>query len=271
MKKRLTSLIITLCIYLQSTLSFAKQPVQLAIVIDDIGNSHHDLLALQLPTAITLSILPYTPHAQNIANLALKQDRELLLHVPMQAKTHNDKLGKGALMLDMQELEFKAELNQALQYLPDATGINNHMGSTLTEHVKQMRWIMEVLNKQGLYFLDSRTTVQTIAESTAIISGTPTLRRHVFLDNIKTAPAMEKQFQHAVELGKKQFAVVIIAHPYPETIRFLDNKFKKTNPEVELVSLQELIPKSERLVMSKKRNELQQASNTLSDQSQQTQ
>lgn len=250
-------------IVLQSSFSFAKHPVNLAIVLDDMGNSSHDLQALKLPPAITFSVLPYTPHAKIIANLALKQDRELLLHVPMQAKTDNDKLGQGALMLDMQEQEFKTQLKKSLHYLPDATGINNHMGSELTEQVKQMQWTMEVLDKQGLYFLDSRTTAQTIAESTAKISGIPALRRHVFLDNIKTEEAMEAQFQHALSLGERQLSVVIIAHPYPETIQFLTKKFKYPNSHIRLITLQQLLPEGARLAMSKKRNEMQQANNTV--------
>ncbi|PKF60290.1 hypothetical protein CW745_15715 [Psychromonas sp. psych-6C06] len=263
MAQRLTSFLILLTFVLQAPHSFAKQPVNIAIVIDDIGNSAHDLLALSLPPAITLSILPYTPHAKKIARLAIAQERELLLHVPMQAKQHNDKLGQGALMLDMQERAFKAQLRKALDYLPDVTGINNHMGSTLTEHVKQMQWTMDVLNKQGVYFLDSRTTANTIAESTARISGTPALRRHVFLDNIKTDVAMEKQFSQAVTLGQQGNAVVIIAHPYPETIRFLSNKFKQKNKQIQLVSLQTLLPERDRLAMAKKRNEFRQANNVV--------
>jgi polysaccharide deacetylase 2 family uncharacterized protein YibQ len=263
MNARLNSLILTLIITLQSTQGFAKQPIQLAIVLDDIGNSQHDLQALKLPAEITFAILPYTPLSKKIAQLALKQDRELLLHVPMEAKSHNDKLGKGALMLNMQESEFKAELHKALHYLPDATGINNHMGSTLTEHATQMQWTMDVLNKEGLYFLDSRTTAQTIAESTAKILGIPALRRHVFLDNIKTNEAMEKQFQQAISIGESNISVVIIAHPYPETIQFLADKFKQVNTQIELVSLQELLPQSARLAMAKKRNERQPASNII--------
>lgn len=276
MNVRLKSVIFTLLITLQSTLSLASSPIKLAIVLDDIGNSLHDFKALQLPIEITFAILPYTPHARNIADRSLEQNRELLLHVPMQAKAHNDKLGKGALMLDMQETEFKAELNKALQYLPDATGINNHMGSTLTEHATQMQWTMDVLDKQGLYFLDSRTTAKTIAESTAKILGIPALRRHVFLDNIKTDEAMEKQFQQALSLGKQSVSVVIIAHPYPETIRFLSDKFKQENTQIELVPLQALLPQSARLAMAKKRNERQQVNNitislTANNQTKQTQ
>jgi polysaccharide deacetylase 2 family uncharacterized protein YibQ len=243
MKLRRVSLIVIFLVVLQSSLIFAKQPVQLipirlAIVLDDIGNSRQDLQALKLPLAITFSILPYTPHARNIANLAQQKNRELLLHVPMQAKARDEELGKGALMLNMPELEFKEQLTKTLQYLPGATGINNHMGSTLTEHIKPMQWTMDVLYKQGLYFLDSRTTVQTIAESTAKMSGIPVLRRHIFLDNIRTNVAMEKQFQRAIHIGKNNGSVVIIAHPYPETIQFLANKFeqKKSTSRVSAIA-----------------------------------
>ncbi|GLS92489.1 hypothetical protein GCM10007916_35610 [Psychromonas marina] len=263
MKIGLSSFLVGFIIFLQASDSDAKQPIKLAIVLDDIGYKHSDLQALTLPAAITLSILPYTPYAKKIATVALQQQREILLHVPMQAKQHNEKLGKGALLLDMQEADFKAELNSALNYLPAATGINNHMGSALTEHVKEMQWTMEVLGSHGLYFLDSRTTAKTIAENTAKLANIPALHRHVFLDNIKTNEAMEKQFLAALTLGKKGNGVVIIAHPYPETLQFLASKFKQPNRQIELVALKMLFSTSERLAMTKKRNQLRQVNNTI--------
>jgi len=261
MKTGFFKLIIVFSFMIQTATAYAQQPAQLAIVLDDIGNSINDLKALSLPPAITFAILPYTPHAKKIAHLASQQGRELLLHVPMQAKSHNDKLGRGALMYNMQERLFKAQLANAINYLPDAKGINNHMGSMLTEHVTQMQWIMEVLDTQGMYFLDSRTTSLTIAENTANISGIPALRRHVFLDNVKTTAAMEAQLQHAITLSKKKSPVVIIAHPYPETLQFLLDKFNQPNEQIELLALPVLLPQSARLAMAKKRNELRQANN----------
>lgn len=257
-KKGFLNLILTSIMLFQVTQSHAKKTVQLAIVLDDIGNSQNDFQALTLPAAITFSILPYTPYAKKMARLAQQQGRELLLHIPMQAKTNNEKLGAGALMLNMQEQQFKECLSQSLRYLPDATGINNHMGSVLTEEVKQMQWTMDILQKQGLYFLDSRTTAQSIAENTAKQSGVPALRRHVFLDNIKTKQAMEKQFQHAIKFAQKNLSVVIIAHPYPQTIAFLSEKFNQQNKQVKLVSLQALLPPHARSSMAKKRQQLRQ-------------
>ena len=263
MKIRLVGLIFSFIIILQVSASYAEQPFQLAIVLDDIGYNKNDLQALSLPPTITFSILPYTPYAKKIARLAKQQGRDFLLHIPMQAKNLNEKLGKGALLLNMNEYEFKAQLNHTLNYLPDATGINNHMGSALTEHVKQMQWTMDVLDNRGLYFLDSRTTYKTVAESIANITGVPALRRHIFLDNIKTAEAMEKQFLAAIALGKQKTSVVIIAHPYSETMQFLKNKVKQPNTHFELVALSTLLSQAERLVMAKKHSELHQVNSLI--------
>ncbi|WP_019615464.1 divergent polysaccharide deacetylase family protein [Psychromonas ossibalaenae] len=257
---RLTSLIFLLSL-MQSPMGFAQQTGTITIVLDDMGNSLNDFQALSLPKEIVFSVLPYTPQAQLLAEKAHQQEREILLHVPMQAKADNDMLGKGALMLDMQEKEFKETLNRALRTLPYVQGVNNHMGSSLTEQLQPMSWVMEVLHTQGLYFLDSRTTAQTIAESTAKISGIPALRRHVFLDNVKTQQAMEKQLQSAVQLSRNKQSVVIIAHPYPETIKFLQKRFKTPEHGLHLITLNQLIPETQRLAMQRKKSEFQQANN----------
>jgi polysaccharide deacetylase 2 family uncharacterized protein YibQ len=255
------SLIILLIALMQSPTSFAEKLGVISIVLDDMGYNLNDFQALSLPKEITFSILPYTPQAKQLAEKAHQQGRKILLHVPMQAKTDNQKLGKGALMLDMTEQEFKAKLRQSLHSLPSAQGINNHMGSVLTEHITPMRWTMDILKKQGLYFLDSRTTPQTVAESTAKISGIPALRRHIFLDNIKTELAMEEQLQEAIKLSRHTKAVVIIAHPYPETIRFLQQKFKQPTTAFKLIALNQLIPEAQRLAMAEKKFEFQHANN----------
>lgn len=255
---RLILLVLTL---MQSANCFAQQVGALSIVVDDMGYSRNNFQALSLPTEISFSILPFTPYGKQLAEEAHRQGRELLLHIPMEAKSHNCKLGKGALMLNMQEKEFKATLTRSLSFIPYAKGINNHMGSALTEQIIPMRWTMEVLKKQGFYFLDSRTSKKTIAEVTAKTLDVPALRRDIFLDNIKTVEAMEKEFQRAILLTKTHETVIIIAHPYPSTLHFLKNKFSNSNPNIKLTALNQLISKAQRLAMTQKRIFFQQANN----------
>jgi len=253
--------ILLLLTLMQSSNSYAQQVGILSIVLDDMGYNYNDFQALSLPPEVSFSILPFTPYGKQIAKKAHQQGRQLLLHIPMEAKQDNNKLGQGALMSNMQEEEFKASLRHSLLFIPDASGINNHMGSALTEQFLPMRWTMEVLKKQGLYFLDSRTTDHTIAQNVALAMHIPALRRHVFLDNIKTQAAMNKEFQRALLLTKTNKAVVIIAHPYPETLRFLKNKFNNPIANIRLVALNQLFPKTQRLAMAQKNKMYQQANN----------
>ena len=246
---------------IQSSNGYAQKIGILSIVLDDMGYNRNDFQALSLPTEISLSILPFTPYGKQIATKAHQQGRQLLVHIPMEAKHGNSRLGQGALMSNMQEEEFKATLRRSLRFVPDANGINNHMGSALTEQLLPMRWTMEVLKEQGLYFLDSRTSSHTIAQKIALAMLIPALRRHVFLDNIKTQEAMNKEFQRALLLTKTNKAVVIIAHPYPETLRFLKNKFNTPIANIKLIALNQLIPEAQRLAMAQKKKMYQQANN----------
>lgn len=259
---RVLNLSIILLALLQSSVIHAENIGKLSIVLDDLGYNRNDFQAFFLPKEISFSILPFTPFAKQLANKAHQQGREILLHIPMEAKTDNSKLGEGALMSGIPEDEFKATLTNSLDYLPYVQGINNHMGSALTEQIKPMQWVMEVLLKRGLYFIDSRTSAKSIAESIAKKTGVPTLRRHIFLDNIKTEAAMTEQFNHAIQLTAKKKAVIIIAHPYPETLNFLQQKFNEQTDNIKLSTLSQIIPKAQGLTMAQEKS-LFDASNDL--------
>jgi len=214
----------------------------IAIVLDDIGNSEHDYQALELPSEVAFSLLPFTPESMRIGQQAWAQNRDLLLHVPMEAMAKNAFLGPGALRVDMDEQQIKQQLTQAILALPFIQGINNHMGSKLTTMADPMRWTMEVLYQHELFFLDSRTSKDTVAESTALSLGVPVLRRHVFLDNLRSHAAIEKQFNIALKLAKGGRDVVIIGHPYPETVAFLKVRLSQSIAPVTLINISELMP-----------------------------
>ncbi|MFN6882982.1 divergent polysaccharide deacetylase family protein, partial [Proteus mirabilis] len=57
---------------------------KLAIVIDDFGyRKKEDNQILQLPTAVSIAILPNSPHGKEMATKAHAQGREILIHMPM--------------------------------------------------------------------------------------------------------------------------------------------------------------------------------------------
>ncbi|WP_462164502.1 divergent polysaccharide deacetylase family protein [Pseudoalteromonas xiamenensis] len=196
------------------------QAARIAIVIDDIGYHQRDMDLLNLPGTLTYSILPHTPYSQRFAFKASQQGKELLLHVPMES-TNDKLLGPGGLTSDMGRLELQSTLGHALASLPQVKGVNNHMGSRLTQETEPMRWTMEILKKRGLFFLDSRTTVQTQAQHVANLVGVMNISRNVFLDNDLNEEAMLVQLEELKRIATQNQFAVAIAHPYPETQSFL--------------------------------------------------
>ncbi|MCO7201745.1 MULTISPECIES: divergent polysaccharide deacetylase family protein [unclassified Pseudoalteromonas] len=223
-------------------MTFAVPAKQFAIVIDDIGNHQRDLELLSLPGGITFSILPHTPFSQQFAFAASRQQRELLLHVPMQAQDTEKALGPGALTIDMEKWQLQMTLGNALSTLPQVKGVNNHMGSALTEQIEPMKWTMEILKKRGLYFLDSRTTSHSQAQYAANLYGVKNVARQVFLDNDVSTEALNKQWQHMLKLLDNHEHVIIIAHPYKETAAFLAAKLAELESiDAKLVPVSQLV------------------------------
>ncbi|KEA63608.1 putative divergent polysaccharide deacetylase [Marinobacterium lacunae] len=195
---------------------------RMVLIIDDVGtNLALGEAALALPGPVTYAVLPLTPHARHLSEEASRMDKEVILHAPM-ANLHHLRLGPGALTPEQNKQELQATLREDLDAVPEAIGVNNHMGSLMTQKSEQMDWVMEVLRARKLFFVDSRTTAQTKAYDSAMNAGIPALKRDVFLDNERTAEAIGERFLHAVKLARTKGSVVVIGHPYPETLTFLE-------------------------------------------------
>jgi len=194
---------------------------RIAIVIDDIGYRQTDSHALDLPGELTFSVLPQTPHGKTLALKANQKNKEVLLHIPMESE-NGKRLGPGALTHRMSEANIRASLERSFEEIPFAVGINNHMGSLLTQLYRPMSWIMQFLKERELLFLDSLTTEYSRGREIALDYGVPTLNRHVFLDNQLTDEYIAGQFQELIERAKTYRSAVAIAHPHPETVAALN-------------------------------------------------
>jgi polysaccharide deacetylase 2 family uncharacterized protein YibQ len=214
-----------------------------SIIIDDLGNlKERDVKAIQLPGAITYAFLPHTPYAKDLAKLAHKNFKEVMLHLPMESMGH-EKLGPGGITLNMTYQQFAAQLADDLASVPHVAGVNNHMGSLITQHPGHMVWLMRELSKHDkLYFVDSYTTTASVAQQIANENWIPNVRRDVFLDSDREPRAIRYQFRRLLKLAKKNQLAVAIGHPYPETIAVL----KEELPKLEAQGIQ-LLPVSKLL------------------------
>lgn len=215
---------------------------RIVIVIDDVGNNlAQGRAALALPGPVTYAVLPYSAHGRLLAIAAHELGKDVMLHVPM-ANDQNLKLGPGGLTPGLSETRFKEILNDDLDAVPYAAGLNNHMGSLLTRQRVPMKWVMEVAKSRNLFFLDSRTTRGSVAWSVARKEGIPALSRDIFLDHVQTEAFLSQQFIQAVKIARKHGSAIVIGHPYPITTTFLEKAIPALDEAgVQLVSAPALI------------------------------
>lgn len=219
---------------------------RLAVVLDDAGNSLEVCEQVRaLAPEVAVAVLPNTPLSTDVARCLASQGRELLLHLPMQP-VEDDGGGPGpdAVEVGLSSSEIASRFRRALERVPGARGVNNHMGSLATTDVTTMEALAAALRPTGLYFLDSRTSPDTVAEVVMRDVGIPALRRDVFLDVVGEPAAVRRALAEAVELCKQQGHVVAIGHVHPATLQVLAAELPRLRPSVTLVRPSALVSRA---------------------------
>ena len=197
-------------------------PPTIAIIIDDMGaNAVEGRRLINLEHPLTLAFLPFRRHTRALATTAHRHQKEVMLHAPMDNTRHLG-LGAGGLTADMDRSAMTSTLRQSLKAVPYARGVNNHMGSLLTQLQQPMTWVMEELRHHPLYFVDSRTIASTIAGQTAADNDVPTLTRDIFLDHEQTEEFVHQQFQRLIEKARENGTAIAIGHPHTVTVDYLE-------------------------------------------------
>jgi polysaccharide deacetylase 2 family uncharacterized protein YibQ len=197
--------------------------------------------AINLPGPVSLAVLPFAPNTALLAQRALVSGKDIILHQPMQPHpAPHVRIEDGTLTLNMAQPEFDAMLGAALDAVPASVGLSNHTGSLLTQHRAPMTRLMQSLGKRGLFFVDSRTTSDTIALDVARELGVPAIKRDVFLDHDPTPQSINAAFERAVRLARRNGHALIIAHPYPISLSYLETHLSALPEDIRLVSVKDL-------------------------------
>ncbi|MFC4258429.1 divergent polysaccharide deacetylase family protein [Marinobacter lacisalsi] len=201
----------------------------IAIIIDDMGaNAVEGKRLIQLEQPLTLAFLPYRRYTTELATSAHRHRKEVMLHAPMDNTRHLS-LGAGGLTTTMDRATLTTTLRKALRAIPHVKGVNNHMGSLLTQMPEPMAWIMEELEHYPLYFVDSRTIATTVAGQVAEEKQVPTLTRDVFLDHEQTEDYVHQQFRQLIRKARENGTAIAIGHPHTVTVDYLE----KALPELD--------------------------------------
>ena len=232
-----------LLLLLAASSGASNQP-RIAIIIDDLGyRLDAGRRAIDLPGPVSFAVLPGAPRTRTLAMQAHASGKEVLLHLPLQARADEAAQEPMSIGLDMSRQEFRETFRQAFASVPHAIGVNNHRGSLLTRHPGHMQWLMEEIQAQdSLFFIDSFTTHESVAMQLAGEFGISARKRDVFLDPDPAPETVAREFERMKRLASQRGSVVAIGHPYAATLELLERELPKLADEgFELVSVSELL------------------------------
>ncbi|MFQ6081873.1 MAG: divergent polysaccharide deacetylase family protein [Candidatus Aminicenantia bacterium] len=228
-----------------SQISPLKARSKVTLIIDDIGHSLEivdQIISLNVP--LTISIIPFLSYSQQAARIAHLNDIEIMLHLPLEPMNpYNFSSEKELITTQMTPEEIENTLSECIRNIPYLQGVNNHMGSKVTKEPEIMKIILTSLKRKNFFFIDSRTTDQTIGYLLAKQLGVLTAARDIFLDKAENQNQFsegdteytKEKFIQLLELAQKEGKAVGIAHPYPQTIQAIKESLpliKKYNVEL---------------------------------------
>lgn len=226
---------------LDGPVSEAENP-RVAIIVDDGGNNRAvDEGFLELNPGLTLAILPFTPYDAHIAKEGAARGFEIMLHMPMESDsptvTHT-----GMITTGMEAAAIAEHTAAAIAEVPGLAGVNNHTGSKFTEYEAGLAPVMALLKERGLYFVDSRTSAQSVAPVAARAAGVPVAIRDVFLDNEADTGYITQQFELLMDKAKERGFAIGICHFRPVTLEAMRELLPRLKSSgIELVHVSEFV------------------------------
>ncbi len=196
----------------------------IAIVIDDAGidvkRSARAVRNLKAP--VTMSYLAYARNIREQVAAAREKGHEVILHMPWEADRPTADPGLHHLSVSMSQEQVQKNLKANLDSFEGYVGVNNHMGSKFSRHRAGLEVVMAELKKRGVFYLDSRTTADSIAETVAREYDVPAAQRDVFLDHEENAQMVGSSLQAVEDIARRTGSAIAIGHPKDVTLDRLE-------------------------------------------------
>ncbi len=196
---------------------------RLAIIIDDIGyNSTISDILKDLHVPLTAAVLPDAPFAASESQKLYRYGLEEIIHLPMRSKNSTNHYPRDRLLSsESSDEEIDRLIREAKAITPYARGVNNHMGSLLTSQKDAIQRVLLALKKANLFFIDSRTSGDSLAYETAKELHIKTLFRDVFLDDRQSYFHTINQLRQLVAIAQRNGKALGIGHPFETTLSAL--------------------------------------------------
>ncbi|QOS82664.1 divergent polysaccharide deacetylase family protein [Paenibacillus sp. JNUCC31] len=223
-----------------------SQHKRMAIIIDDVGNNMKGTAEiLATPVKLTVAVMPFLQTTKKDAIAAHEKGMDVIVHMPMEPKKGRPEwLGPGAITSNLTDEEVRDRVEKAIDDVPYAIGMNNHMGSKITSDKRIMSIVLDVCQERGLFFVDSRTNFRSVVGELAVTKGMPPVGNDIFLDDHNSKQRIRKQMDLAAQRAlDKDVCVVIghVGHTGMNTSAVVHESVSRLKGQIEFVGIGDLV------------------------------
>ena len=204
-----------------------ERPV-IALIIDDFGPAWNQKLVdgfINLPFEITISVIPGNRTSVKVAQSAVKAGKEVFIHLPLEPEERIALDERDMIMVGASGEQVRKIIDRVTDEIPEAVGINNHMGSKATADPKLMEFLANSVRRKRLRYVDSRTSERSQALGAMMREGVPAVGRDVFLDVRSDSASVAAQIHELASIAKRRGWAVGIGHVKQSTLAAVEAAF----------------------------------------------
>ncbi|NQV22359.1 MAG: divergent polysaccharide deacetylase family protein [Rhodospirillales bacterium] len=197
------------------------QRPRIGILIAGLGMSQSATLTAvqQLSGAVTLGFNPYARKLQDWIDQARAAGHEVMLELPMEPVNYpDDDPGPHTLLTNLDAAANLERTEWLLSRFAGYVGVTNYMGSKFTTSPEALRPVLNTLQRRGLMFLDTRSSVHSVAGQVANEIGLVQAVNNRFLDNKASRSAIDARLAELERIARATGSAIGIAFPYPVSI-----------------------------------------------------
>ena len=202
-----------------------RLPGRIAIIVVDFGHQDEALIRgfSALKQTITFSVFPDREKTAWIAEKAAAAGHGVMIYLSMEPLGYpRHDPGPNAVLMEHPPERIRTLIRMARASLPQAKGINNHMGSRLTEDPTAIGRVLKEIDRHGLFFVDSFTSPRSMAWSVAEEMRMPAGRNAMFLDRKETQASVEQAIEALAEMAGITGTAIGIGRARPATLAALE-------------------------------------------------
>lgn len=225
---------------------------KMAIIIDDFGGFDQSGVEtmLKVDAPLTCAVMPNLDNSEKNSQQILDSGKEVILHMPMQAHVSLPLswYGPNYICVGDSKETVNKKISKALETVKGAKGFNIHIGSGVCQDQQTLRNIYDFANEHNLFFVDSRTHMNTQCAKVANEKNILYLGRDEFLEpgGNKSYEGVFRHIMTGAEMAKTKGYAIIIghvgSHGGENTAKAISDAVKHVkNMGIEIVPMSELV------------------------------